>query len=146
MGKSTIAKILAKKLNANYYSMDQVLEKHKLDTIEGNGISAENFIRANEIIMQQAKDNNVIIIDGCFYRQEQISHLKKQCEHIQIFTLLASIDLCQQRNNQRRKPMSTEAITQVFNMTSSVKEGINIQTANKRKEDVVEEIYSLINL
>ena len=48
VGKSTIAKAIAKKLGALYISFDEILSKHNLDIIEGDGISAENFVRGNE--------------------------------------------------------------------------------------------------
>src|SRR3989338_1384848 len=80
-GKSTIAKKLAKELNAYYIHFDSVLAEHKLDKIEGDGISTENFIKGNEIILNKASEilekNQAVIIDACFYRKGHIDHLIK---------------------------------------------------------------------
>lgn len=53
-GKTTIAKKLAEKINAHYFSIDQILQEHGLDKVDdpdAETIPAKNFIKANEIIL-----------------------------------------------------------------------------------------------
>lgn len=56
IGKSTIAQKLAKPLDAQYISVDKVLEEHNLDKVKDEKwIPAENFIKAQEIILPKVK-------------------------------------------------------------------------------------------
>ena len=57
-GKSTICEKLAQILDAKYIGMDEVLEKHGLDKMPPDApcISAENFIKANEIVLPEVKE------------------------------------------------------------------------------------------
>jgi len=83
VGKSTIASNLAKILDAEHVSMDDLLNKHGLDKVlEKEGcIPAKNYIKANEIILPTAikklEEGKNVIFDGCFYHKEQIDHLVK---------------------------------------------------------------------
>jgi len=56
IGKSTVARKLAKILNTHHFSFDEILEKNKLDSIERDGISADNFVKANELVLPKAKE------------------------------------------------------------------------------------------
>ena len=75
VGKTTIAKKLARNLDADYFSFDEIMEINKLDTIIGEGIPSENFVKANEILLDLIKNKKRVVLDGCFYRKEQIDHL-----------------------------------------------------------------------
>lgn len=75
VGKTTIAKELARNLDADYFSFDEIMEANKLDTIIGDGIPSKNFVKANEIVLDLIKNKDRVILDGCFYRKEQIDHL-----------------------------------------------------------------------
>jgi shikimate kinase len=145
VGKSTIAKKVAKKLNAQYISFDAVMKKNKLDIIEGDGISAANFVKANNLvipdILKQLKKGQIVLFDGCFYRAEQINHLKKQLNFkYLIFTLTATLDDCLTRNKSRRRIMSKEAIEEVYCLVKNLNIGIEIQTSGKTITDSVNEI------
>jgi len=54
IGKSTIARKLSKILNAEYISIDKVLEENNLDKADNN-FTPEDFIKANEIILPKIK-------------------------------------------------------------------------------------------
>ncbi len=56
-GKSTLSAKLAHKLDAKHVHMDEVLEKHGLDKMPPDApcIPAENFIKANEIVLPEVK-------------------------------------------------------------------------------------------
>jgi len=73
VGKTTISKILAKNIHAEYISVDKFLKDH----------SVESTLNSNKIISNIVKDsNNSFVIDGCFYYQEQIDDLKKKTERL----------------------------------------------------------------
>ncbi len=57
IGKSTISKKLGDILNADYISIDKILEENKLDNVVGKGIPLENFIKGNNIVIPEIKNN-----------------------------------------------------------------------------------------
>ncbi len=145
IGKSTIAKKLAKVLNAHHFSFDEILENNKLDSIKGDGISAENFVKANKLILPKAKEmiknDKIIIFDGCFYRKKQLDHLKKNLAYKHyVFSLKAPLKECFARNKTRKKPMAKKEIENVYTLVSKLKEGINIETTNKSISNVTKEV------
>ena len=74
VGKTTVAKILSRNLNADYLSLDQILKENNLESVDG--IPLKNFLTANEIICNLVNNSEKsFIIDGCFYYQEQIDDL-----------------------------------------------------------------------
>ncbi len=70
VGKTTIAKKLSRDLNADHFSFDTIMEENKLDTVIGDGISSENFVKANEIIIPMIMQKRRVVLDGCFYRKK----------------------------------------------------------------------------
>ncbi len=79
-GKTTIAKELAKKLNAKYFSIDDTIDENKLaDDKEQGYISQKSFHTANEILIPQINktlaQNIPVVIDGNFYWKTQIEDL-----------------------------------------------------------------------
>jgi cytidylate kinase len=149
VGKSTISKIVAERIGALYISLDEVLSKHNLDIIEGDGISVNNFIKGNEIAMDMIKQlkPKAIVLDGCFYREGQMEHILKNLKgrHF-IFTLKAKVDECILRNQERGNPMSKDAIHDVFKLVSKKDYGIIIDTSGKTINQIVEEILGHLPL
>lgn len=146
-GKTTISKIVAKKLNAEYISFDEIMKKNKLNKIEGEGITAENFINANKLIIPLAikklNAGKIIVFDGCFYRKEQIKHLrtKLKFKHI-IFTLDATLEDCQLRNSSRKKSISRKAIKDVYSLVNKLNIGIKVDTSGRTISRIVNEIIA----
>jgi tRNA uridine 5-carbamoylmethylation protein Kti12 len=148
VGKSTIAQSLAKRLRAQYISIDKVLEEHGLDS-RGNrpSIPAENFIKANELVLPQIKaelkKGKRVVIDGCFYHKEQIDHLewKLPIKHF-VFNLKAPLALCIQRDSNREKAYGEGAAKAVYSLVSRFEYGFNIDTAGKTAAMCVKEIVS----
>jgi len=149
VGKSTISKIVAERIGALYISFDEILSKYNLDTIEGDGISVDNFIKGNEIALDMIKQlkPKTILLDGCFYRESQMEHILKNIKgkHF-IFTLKAKVDECVLRNRQRGSSMPEGAIYDVFKLVSKKDYGIVIDTSGKTINRVVEEILSHLPL
>ncbi len=151
IGKTTIALELAKKLKAEYISMDKLLKELNLDNIdEKQGcISAKNFIKADEFILpkitEDLNNGKIMIIDGCFYHKEQINHLINNLNYKHyIFTLKASLETCIDRDKGRKKPHGAGAATAVHNLVNRFDYGIVIDTEDKDINKTVEEIIKNI--
>lgn len=149
-GKSTISEKLAQLLDAKHVHVDEVLEKHGLDTRPPDApcISAENFIKANEIVLPEAKqfldDGKIVIFDACFYHKEVIEHLVQNLpyEHY-IFTLKAPLELCIQRDSARHKTHGEGAAAAVHSLVSQFDYGTNIDVTGGI-EDTVKDIVSYL--
>ncbi|MBI2661984.1 AAA family ATPase [Candidatus Woesearchaeota archaeon] len=152
IGKSSVAKELSEILNAEYISIDSIIEELGLDKVPETEecIPAKNFIKAEEYVLLKVKkrldDGKIIVFDGNFYHKEQIEHLLNNLwdyEHY-IFTLKASLKVCIERDKQRTKLYGILAATAVHNLVSRFDYGIIINTENKNLLQVVEEILSYL--
>ena len=149
-GKSTIAKRLAKELSAHYIDFDSVLANHNLDLIEGDGISTENFIKGNNLILDEIKERlrkgQTVIIDACFYRKRHIEHLIKNLDYRYfIFSLKISLKECIRRNEFRKEKMTKKDIRDVFNLVSRLEIGTPITTEGRTVDEVIKEIKKHID-
>ena len=147
-GKSTLSEKLAHKLDAKHVHMDEVLEQHGLDKMPPDApcIPAENFIKANEIVLPEVKvfldGGKIVIFDACFYHKEVIEHLVQNLpyEHY-IFTLKAPLELCVQRDNDRHKTHGEGAAAAVHSLVSRFDYGTNIDVTGDL-EDTLQKILS----
>jgi len=149
VGKSTIAKKLTEVLGGYHFFFDEIMRENKLDTIVGDGIPTENFVKANELVipraMEKLKEKCVVIFDGCFYRKEQIKNLKKNLPFkYYVFSLKASLKECLERNKARKKPMTKKTIEEVYHLVSKLETGIEIETSGKNVMEVVNEILKYL--
>ncbi len=139
VGKSTIARALAKKLTGIYLSVDATLEELGLDQGE-NGIPLENFITANEHLFPLIKKTiaamKPVVIDGNFYHAQQLKHLTKQFDSL-VFTLTASLKTCIARDSARKRAYGIDATTAVYNMVNAVKAGTAIDTEKRTPEQTL---------
>lgn len=147
-GKSTISKRLAKILNAEYVSVDEVLAKHGLDKVDPDAecIPAENFIKANEVVLPEAKrhlsNGKVVIFDACFYHKEPIEHLIKNLPYQNyVFTLKAPVDVCIARDRARDKTHGEDAARAVHSLVSRFDYGTVIDIT-KPLDEVIKSILS----
>ena len=140
IGKTTVAKALAKKIKAKYVSIDKLLEKRKLDKVDKKlrKIPLKNFLLVNKIISNIK--NKKLVVDGNFYYKQQIEDLIKRLKNCKVFTLKAPVDVCISRNKERKKVYSEIATRAVRNLVSEFDCGISINTENKTKNEVIEEI------
>jgi tRNA uridine 5-carbamoylmethylation protein Kti12 len=132
-GKSTISEKLANILDAKHVHIDEVLEKHGLDKMPPDApcISAENFIKANEIILPEVKklltNDKIVIFDACFYHKEVIEHIIQNLSFPHyIFTLKAPLELCVKRDSERNKTHGEDAAGAVHSLVSRFDYGTNI--------------------
>jgi len=148
VGKSTVAKILAEKLNAKYFSVDQILAENKLDVVDEKigCIPEENFLKVNQIIIQEIlKNNQSVIIDGNFYYQNQIENLIQNIPFKSfIFTLTAPLEICIKRDANRLQPHGKWAAIAVHNLVSRFEYGEVIDVSSLTIDQSVQEIYSKI--
>jgi len=147
-GKSTIAEKLADILNAEYIRMDEVLEKNGWDKVPPDApcIPAENFIKANDIVLPKVKDllvkGKIVIFDACFYHKEVIEHLINNLPfNHYVFTLKAPLELCIKRDKNRDKIHGEDAASAVHKLVSQFYYGINIDVSNSL-EDSIKDILS----
>lgn len=148
VGKTTISKLLAQKLPAKYFSVDQILEENKLDVVDEKigCIPSKNFLKVNQIIIQDIiKNNQSVVIDGNFYYQNQIENLIQNVSFKTfVFTLTAPLEICIQRDSQRPNPHGIDAATAVYNLASKFNFGETIDIFNSTIEASLQTIYSKI--
>ena len=144
-GKSTIAHRLAKILNAEYVSIDKVLYEHGLDKIEpaAGCIPAENFIKANEIVLPRVKEklksSKIVIFDACFYHKEPIEHLIRNLKYPHyVFTLKAPVEVCIERDRKREKTHGEDAARAVHKLAAKLDYGTVIDISKPLDEAIAE--------
>lgn len=148
IGKSTVAKKLAKNISGDYISVDEVLTEYNLDNIdEKEGcIPLKNFLKVNEYILpkieQTIKNGISVVVDGNFYHRNQIEDLIKNFPRIFIFTLMAPLDICLQRDSRRQKSYGTGATTAVYKLVSRFEYGKVIDVSSKSVGETVNFIVS----
>ena len=149
-GKSTISRKLAGILDAELIGMDKVLAKHGLDKMPPDApcISAENFIKANDIVLPNAKrklqNGKIVIFDACFYHKEVIDHLLKNLPYDHYaFTLKAPVELCVKRDSKRAKKHGKNAAHAVHSLVSRFDHG-HVIDVDKTLEETIKDIMTFL--
>ncbi len=144
VGKTTISKLLAEKLQAEYLSVDEILHKSDLDGPDE--ISVENFLKANEIIFKLVNNSEkIFIIDGNFYYQEQIDDLKQKfTDQIIFFTIISPVEKCLERDTGREKSLGEASTRFIYEITTKITEGFEIDNSDLTAEETVEKIMKKI--
>ncbi|MFA5412932.1 MAG: AAA family ATPase [Patescibacteria group bacterium] len=146
-GKSTIARKISEKLNAEYFEIDKILDENNLTEDKEDGyISQKSFTKANEIIAPKAKNflekDISVIFDGNFYWKSQIDDLIKRLKFSHyVFTLKAPLKVCIERDQSREKTHGKDAVKAVYKKSTEFDYGIIIDIT-KTADKVVEEIVS----
>ncbi|MFH1089279.1 MAG: AAA family ATPase [Candidatus Uhrbacteria bacterium] len=140
VGKTTISQLLTEKLRAEYLSVDEILNKNGLDSPEG--ISVENFLKANEIIFKLVNNSEKkFVIDGNFYYQEQIDDLKQKFgDQIIFFTIISPVEKCLKRDVGREKSLGEASTRFVYEITTKITEGFEIDNGDLTAEETVGKI------
>jgi len=148
VGKSTISKLLAEKINAEIIHFDKVMKSLGMDYIPGDKwIPLDKFLKADKTKIPEFKEKLEkgisLIIDGNFYHKEQIEDLVNSLDSQNfIFTLKADLKECVKRDKTRKSELGEQATTDVFNLVSAFDYGINIDTNEKTPAEIVDEIIS----
>lgn len=149
-GKTTIAKAVAKKLKAEYFAIDEILEQLYLDNNYASDgyISEKAFLAANStlipIVEKQLKKGKPVVIEGNFYRKKQIDDLltKLKNPHF-VFTLTLPLELCIERDAKRKQPLGIDAAKAVYQKVTEFSYGVEID-ATKRKNEIIKAILAHI--
>lgn len=147
-GKTTIAKMLTKKLNGKHISIDDILRKNKLDKIDDKCIPLKNFIKANDIAIPEAMkylgNNKIVIFDGNFYHRSQIGDLVRRIRYPHIaFTLKISKEECIKRDSGR-KGIGKKNVEDVYNLSKTFRYG-KIIDAERTKKEIADEILHYLS-
>ncbi len=141
-GKSTVAKKIAKAIDAKYVSIDRLLDSGNLTKdIEGGMISQKSFLKANEIAMPEAKkflDKGIpVVFDGNFYWKSQIENLQARlnCKNY-VFTLKAPLEVCIERDKNRKKTHGIGAAKAVYAKSTEFDFGIGIDATRALDEEI----------
>jgi predicted kinase len=149
-GKTTIALALIERLEGSYVSFDRIMEEHGLDQAEeGGGIPAANFLKGNALAVAEVRDaldaGAPVVFDGCFYHLGQLEDLVARLpDGAEVFTLKASLETCVARDRGRARSYGPDAAAAVHWMVSQFDYGTCIDTEGKTVDQVVAEIWEVI--
>jgi shikimate kinase len=149
-GKSTIAKLLAKEINAKKIEIDRVLDENNLTEDREEGfISQKSFLKANERIVPQAvkylENGMNVIFEGNFYWKSQIEDLIKKLNYPHhTFTLQATLKTCIERDSNREKKHGIDATTVVYKKSSEFEYGTIINTEYNQPIEIIDKIKSIL--
>lgn len=146
-GKSTIAEKLSKHIKAKHVSIDRVIDTFEKEW-EAGYISQKTFIKANKIIVPEAKQilqsGKPVVFDGNFYWKSQIDDLIKRLDFPHyVFTLNAPLDLCIERDIQRGKTHGEDAAKAVYKKSTEFTYGAIIDIT-KPLNECINEILSYL--
>jgi len=151
VGKTTIGRSLASRINASVTHFDKVMEEMGMDYVEGEKwIPLQRFLKADEALLPKLADEldggRNVVLDGNFYHREQIEDLtgKLDFPHA-VFTLKADLDECLKRDRARNNALGERGIEDVFGLVGAFDYGNVIQTKGKTADEVVEEIMATLN-
>ncbi|MFH1649822.1 MAG: AAA family ATPase [Candidatus Woesearchaeota archaeon] len=148
-GKSTIAKMLASELGAKYFEVDRVLDEQGLTKDKEEGyVSQRSFKKVNEIIASDATSalelGATVVFDGNFYWKSQIEDLIERLDYPHfVFTLVAPLELCIERDKNRNKTHGEDAARAVYAKSTQFQYGIPIDV-DKHLAECVSEIMTHI--
>src|SRR3989338_3187247 len=150
IGKSTVAKAVAARIESLYISVDQILMKNKLErTSDGEGIPLANFLKANEVILEEARQAHAsgqpVVIDGNFYHQEQLEQLFHALgDEAVVITLRASVETCLVRDAAREKPYGEDPTRVVHMFVSRFDYGTILDTENQTVEETIQAVMNIV--
>jgi len=151
VGKSTISKLVADRINAKVYHYDRIMKGFGFNYIPGEKwIPLHKFLSADskmipKFISRFEKGEN-IILEGNFYHNEQVKNLVSKIGFdCVIINLNGSLDTCIKRNKDRGEKMSQSVIEEVYGIMPKFEDGIDIETDGKEVKEIVDEIVNKIN-
>lgn len=151
-GKSTISKELAKRINGEYISVDQILAENDLENDKEEGyISQSSFKKANEIAVNQSSNylsnNKQVIFDGNFYWKSQVEDLIERLDLYKsyVFTLKVPLEVCIERDSKRNPPHGEGAARVVYKKTTEFDYGEIIDATLPVEKSIGKIISSIEN-
>jgi predicted kinase len=146
VGKTTISVPLARALGARAVSIDELLDELPSITWEAGYISPRTFGEANRLAAERAepllRSGTRVIFDGNFYWKSQIEDLVERLPYPHdVFTLLAPLAVCLERDRTRAKPLGRKATQDVYRKSTEFSYGIRID-ADRPLRAIVDEILA----
>ena len=134
VGKTTVARRLARKLGGEHVLIDQILEDHALEEWKDGYISVGSFLRANQVAAVRAgpvlSRGVPVVFDGNFYWERQIQDLIGRLDHPHfVFTLHAPLATCIARDARRAVSYGAEAARDVCDKSSQFDWGVRVDAA-----------------
>lgn len=146
IGKTTVAKLLARRLHAFCISFDDIRTRH------GIGLSEKQRIKANEVAIPIAKKKMLhgipVIFDGVFYHSSQLKHLQKNLPYPGfVFSLSGSVNDVVARDTKRRgkAKLGRSKISNFYPVVAKFKPGTIIYTSGKTPKEIAEELLRKLN-
>jgi broad-specificity NMP kinase len=147
VGKTTVAKILGRRLAVPVVHIDEILDMHDLGYILGQPhIPEDNFFKVNRIIGDDVKrmaEEGHVVMEGNFYHESHIDDTERLAPTMW-FTLKAPLQTCVERDSMREGIGETR-VGNVYRNTMKVSRGHEIDTEGKTAEEVADEIISIVN-
>ena len=145
-GKTTLAKRLAQIYGGHHINIDKVKKSLSLKQSE------REKLQANKIVIQDASryldQGKVVIFEEVLYYKRQLTQLEQLPYDCFVFSLIAPLDSCLERNRKRRQRgtrKTTDAnIKLVYLLVSQLEAGIEISTYNRPINETVAEILSYL--
>ena len=121
-------------------SIDQIADQ------EWDGGSLRLYVNANKVAAERARSalahGMPVIFDGCFYWKTQIVDLERRLPFPhEVFTLMAPLSVCIDRDSGRKVVFGSEAAEQVYRKVTRFEYGIAID-ATQDIPTIVKEIRS----
>ncbi len=140
VGKTTISNALAKSIDADVVSIDEIADK------DWDGGSVHLYVNANRVAAGRAQaalaGGTPVAFDGCFYWKTQIADLERRLPFPhEVFTLKAPLSVCIERDSHRELVFGAEAAEQVYRKVTRFAYGVAID-ATQEIADTVREIRS----
>jgi predicted kinase len=128
VGKSVVARRLARRLGGRYISIDEILEHHALEEWSHGYISLRSFLRANELAARLARTalrrGTPAVVDGNFYYRRQVDDLARRLRvPWLVFSLHAPLRECLRRDARRTPSFGAGAVRAVFHKVARVAVG-----------------------
>ncbi|MEA3249470.1 MAG: hypothetical protein U9Q03_03870 [Patescibacteria group bacterium] len=149
VGKSTVSLRVAKALNADYFSVDEILVEKGLDFCDGEPcIPLSNFVQVNDKILADIhRSRQGAVVDGNFYHADQLEDLtERHVGPVHVFTLKAPVESCIERDGGRREPHGEAAARAVHGLVSGFDAGVCVETGGKGVGQVVDQILEELGL
>jgi shikimate kinase len=146
VGKSTLSRILAERMGAKLYLIDDLLKEAGFDRIDPKlgCIPVANFLAVQEDILPEIKKHlskYSVVIEGNFYHKDQIDFFFKGLkENPVVVTLKADLETCIARDEKRKPSSGAKTVTSIYNLVSKFDDGLVLDIEGKPRELIVEAI------
>ena len=154
VGKSTIGKILAKKLNLDFVDIDKIIESsenNKIKNIFEN--KGENYFRKIEkkITLQELKKNNLVVAlgGGAFIDKTIRREIKNSCLSFWLDLNVSSL-IKRVKNSKKRPLLDQDKLGQSINEIYSERKKIyneanfRIKCGSMNKDEIINKIIKLL--